>query len=165
MSKTVKLISHRGNINGSDSLNENAPLYIDAAISAKFDVEVDFWKIDHRFYLGHDHPQYEVNYRWFKDREHKLWIHCKNQAALEMCQNAAWKHFWHETDQYTLVSNGVVWAYPTSAIVNDSIIAVPESFHGKQGTYHLLAHSGILGICSDYVGYYKSIGKADFTVI
>ena len=35
------LISHRGNINGRSFKDENQPTYIDTAISAGYDVEID----------------------------------------------------------------------------------------------------------------------------
>ena len=40
------LISHRGNIDGRIPEKENHPNYIDAAIKAGYDVEVDLWEID-----------------------------------------------------------------------------------------------------------------------
>ena len=37
----MKLIAHRGNINGSEPDNENSPEYIDKCIELGFDVEID----------------------------------------------------------------------------------------------------------------------------
>jgi hypothetical protein len=39
----MKIISHRGNLNGSSTDIENHPTYIQAAINAGYDVEVDAW--------------------------------------------------------------------------------------------------------------------------
>ena len=50
----MRLISHRGNINGRIRELENLPDYIDAAINLGYDVEVDLWLEGEKFYLGHD---------------------------------------------------------------------------------------------------------------
>jgi hypothetical protein len=52
------LISHRGNLNGKDVDNENNPLYIDRALGKGYDVEVDVWYVNGKWYLGHDEPTY-----------------------------------------------------------------------------------------------------------
>ena len=39
----MKLIAHRGNIDGAKPLDENNPEYIDTAISKGYDVEVDVY--------------------------------------------------------------------------------------------------------------------------
>ena len=55
------LISHRGNIDGVNKNFENQPNYIDDAIRAGYDVEVDIWYIDDKLYLGHDTADYQVD--------------------------------------------------------------------------------------------------------
>ena len=107
------LISHRGNTNGKFESYENEPMYIDKAISQGFDVEIDIWLIDGILFLGHDKPQYGINYSWLKERKTKLWVHCKNIAALEMLDEKLEIHyFWHQDDIVTLTSQGTIWAYP-----------------------------------------------------
>ena len=54
------LISHRGNLNGKMPQNENHPDYIDEAIHAGYDVEVDVWMIDNELFLGHDEPNIKL---------------------------------------------------------------------------------------------------------
>jgi hypothetical protein len=72
------LISHRGNIDGKKPHFENSPSYIDEAIELGYDVEVDLWLVNDKFYLGHDEPQYEIDFKWIEDRDDRLWVHCKN---------------------------------------------------------------------------------------
>ena len=43
-------ISHRGNIDGPDTGKENSPDYIIKALSLGFDVEIDVWFKDDKFY-------------------------------------------------------------------------------------------------------------------
>ena len=102
------LIAHRGNINGITEL-ENQPSYIDNAIQEGFDVEVDVWVIDDVLYLGHDKPQYKVEFRWFRDRINKLWVHCKNAEAMLFFNRDGYKfnYFWHEEDMLTLTSKNI----------------------------------------------------------
>ena len=78
----MKLISHRGNIRGKNTERENQPRYIDEAIEAGYEVEIDIWEIDGKLYLGHDSPLYDVDFDWLSEIRKKIWIHCKNHNAL-----------------------------------------------------------------------------------
>ena len=73
-------ISHRGNTNGRVVKEENSPQLIDHALSLGYDVEIDVWCIDDRWYLGHDSPQYEITSDYLKND--KFWCHAKNIEAL-----------------------------------------------------------------------------------
>ena len=50
-------ISHRGNLDGINPELENNPKYISNALEKNFDVEVDAWFVNGKFYLGHDEPK------------------------------------------------------------------------------------------------------------
>jgi hypothetical protein len=76
------LISHRGNIDGKYESQENEPNYIDKAISKGFDVEIDVWYVDGNLLLGHDKPDYFTDFEFIKNRNSKLWIHCKNVESV-----------------------------------------------------------------------------------
>ena len=78
----IILISHRGNTNGKFESYENEPNYIDLALSKGYDVEIDIWYVDGLLYLGHDKPQYGIDFRWIRDRINRLWVHCKNVDAV-----------------------------------------------------------------------------------
>lgn len=145
----MKLISHRGNINGKFESYENEPNYIDKAISEGYDVEVDVWVINQQIYLGHDKPQYGIPFRWFRDRISKLWIHCKNVEAIQLFKSVQYEFnfFWHESDVLTLTSNGYVWVYPGKQPIQNSIAVLPELFNDDV--------SQCIGICSDYIKQYN----------
>lgn len=138
-------ISHRGNLNGP-SPRENHPLYIEEAIYSGFEVEVDIRLVDGQLWLGHDDPQYLTSKTFLDRYKDKLWIHCKNLAALEYFVNLKqdYKYFWHEEDSYTLTSNNLIWTYPENPITDKSILVLrereplPDSFIA-------------FGVCSDYV--------------
>ena len=77
----MKLIAHRGNINGPDPENENSPKYIESAIQQGYDVEIDL-RVGIGLQLGHDKSQYFIDSSWLNTFKDNLWIHCKDFAAL-----------------------------------------------------------------------------------
>jgi hypothetical protein len=142
------LISHRGNTNGKFESYENEPAYIDKAISEGFDVEVDIWVLAGILFLGHDRPQYGIDYNWLQERKNKLWIHCKNIEALQFCDDRLDLHyFWHENDTVTLTSQSTIWAYPGKQPIKNSIAVMPELYGDNI--------IECLGICSDFIKKYK----------
>jgi hypothetical protein len=141
------LISHRGNLTGRIPNNENHPNYIDEAINAGFDVEVDMWWIDGRVYLGHDNPQYEVDNEWLVDRADKLWVHCKNVELLNWIRSTILHWFWHENDTMVLTSKNYIWVHSGKQPIVGSIAVMPE--------IHNDAISKCIGVCSDYINNYK----------
>lgn len=144
------LISHRGNINGRKTEEENNPEYIQNAISLGYDVEIDIWLVNNKLYLGHDEPQYEISWEyWLKYRVHKLWVHCKNvEAVVWFSENTDdVNYFWHENDALTLTSLGYMWVYPGRQPVKNSIAVMPE--------IHNDDISMCRGICSDFIQNYK----------
>ena len=136
----MKIISHRGNLNGSSTDLENHPTYIQAAIGAGYEVEVDVWYIDTKFVLGHDNPQYEVDKKWLK--ELPLWCHAKNESALCEMLKEHIHCFWHENDRFTLTSKGVPWCFPNNYQKN----GITVSLGIKENNF---SHN-ILGVCTDY---------------
>ena len=143
------LISHRGNINGKFESYENEPNYIDKAILEGYDVEIDVWCKDDILWLGHDKPDYGIDFRWFRDRISKLWIHCKNKEAFSYCLKNKLHCFWHNVDDYTMTNWGYVWAYPGKEPVNQlTVLVMPENIWPTKKTISLNA----FGACSDWVG-------------
>ena len=143
----MKLIAHRGNINGKIESLENNPNYIDSAISDGYDVEIDVWLIDGNLFLGHDNPQYEVDDRWLEERINNLWVHCKNIDLLNWVRSTSLHYFWHESDTITLTSKNYIWAYPGKQPIKGSIAVLPE----RDNDNVLLCK----GICSDYIKRYE----------
>jgi hypothetical protein len=145
-------ISHRGNIDGKKPHLENHPDYIDKAIALGYDVEVDLWEIDGELFLGHDEPQYPIDFDWLEERSSVLWIHCKNVDALLCCvddeySDAMLNYFWHEEDTLTLTSFNWIWAYPGKQPIKNSIAVMPERTNDDVSQCN--------GICSDVIKKYK----------
>lgn len=135
------IISHRGNLNGPTPELENNPDHITQVLK-KYHVEVDVWKINDWVYLGHDEPQYVIYDEFFKHK--RLWCHAKNIEAFEYLIKKKTKCFYHNTDDYTLTSNGYVWTFPGKPVIKRSII-VDKSKDWKKKNYECY------GVCVDYV--------------
>tara|TARA_B110000483_G_C18127425_1_gene516219 strand:- start:300 stop:731 length:432 start_codon:yes stop_codon:yes gene_type:complete len=139
-------ISHRGNLEGKQENNENNPDYIMQAIKQGFDVETDVWFDKTNFYLGHDEPTYKINSDFLLNKN--LWCHAKNFDALDELSKINAHYFWHQEDDYTLTSKGIVWVYPGKLLSKNSICVMPEL-----SNYQSLE---CLGICSDLIKNYKN---------
>ena len=142
----MKIISHRGNLTGSISDQENHPSYIQIAIDSGYEVEVDVWFVDEQFYLGHDKPQHFIDDSWLKDRSSLLWCHAKNQEALEQLWGmnlllGTINYFWHENDRMTLTSHGIPWLFPG----NYSELGVTVHLDKPDSFFHKM-----FGVCTDY---------------
>jgi len=137
----MRIISHRGNLHGPNTELENSPNYILAAEAAGYDVEVDVWLINGKWFLGHDDPVYLVDDRFLLGTG--IWCHAKNVEALEQLREIGAHVFWHQNDSYTITSLGIIWAYPGFPTTGVSVI------HGKD-----VEITTQWGICTDYAGDY-----------
>lgn len=104
-----KIISHRGNLTGRNPARENSPLFIMEALDMGFDVEIDFWVVDGKCWLGHDEPQHLVEIDFLIERKQKLWVHAKNIEAVSFLRYEDLNWFWHENDKLVLTSKGYPW--------------------------------------------------------
>lgn len=139
----MKLIAHRGLINGPDKKLENNPKHIEYALALGYDVEVDVNFLPRLgFMLGHDKPLYQVTYEWLS--QPGLWLHAKDAESLRRLTNL--NVFWHQDDDYTITSKGYVWTVKGETS-DKTVICMPE------WTYELdsLKHFDCYGVCSDYV--------------
>jgi hypothetical protein len=153
----MMLISHRGNINGRNIDRENTVSYIQEALSEGYHVEVDIWLVGKKWYLGHDAPMVQVNEEFLLERNQtpSLWLHCKNIEALS---RLTWyrdykgfpNFFTHDTDPYTITSNGFIWVYPGKPLCERSICVLPE-----RASYSTEELTVCCGICSDFIIRYK----------
>lgn len=158
------LIAHRGNTHGSKPERENDPKYVMDAIADGYDVEIDLWVLDRDhplpprspgLYLGHDEPTYKIDPNFLTLEG--LWIHCKNREAFEYMVNKyppekqlkGPNFFWHQSDDFTITSNGYIWPF-TDKVILASILNQPTR---PINTYP----GGYAGICSDNVSYYKGL--------
>lgn len=149
----MKLISHRGNINGIVHKMENYPAFIDTALNAGYDVEIDLWLVGKQFYLGHDEPNHKISIDFLEERVNKLWIHCKNLDVLYnlSLERFGFNYFWHQHDEHSLTSHGIIWNYISSELTDRSICVLPELNQYKGDI------KKCYGICSDFIENYKVV--------
>jgi hypothetical protein len=148
----MKIISHRGNLDGPNPFRENSIDYIEEAISEGFDVEIDLRVEDDGIYLGHDNPQYFITMCWLQKYKDVLWIHCKNREALEKLSTSVieFNYFWHESDTYTITSKGIGWTLVGEIPYSNSVIVMPEITDSCE---EYIKKS--FGICTDTPIFYK----------
>lgn len=151
MNSDIKLISHRGNLHGPNPTRENSPSYIDEAIAAGFDVEIDLWATDKGdFLLGHDAGMYHIDFQWLAERGSNLWIHCKNFKALYFLRHTEFNFFFHSEDDFTLTSKCNIWAHPrVSAQEIKGTVYVNQGWRDDTFLKNMIAGKP-LGICTDY---------------
>lgn len=145
-------IAHRGNLDGPSEL-ENSPSQIEQALKSGFDVEIDVWYFESEqdiagsigYFLGHDCPEYKIDESFLK--QEGLWCHAKNISALEKMLSSGIHCFWHQEDDYTITSQGHIWAYPGVELKKKCIAVMPETKKFK----NIFKCSGI---CTDYPDKY-----------
>ena len=92
--------------------------------------------------MGHDSPEYEVSIEFLKQTN--LWCHAKNLKALERLLLNNIRCFWHQTDDYTLTSDGYIWTYPHKIVsTNNIIVDLSKDWLSK--------NYNCFGVCVDYV--------------
>lgn len=146
----MKIISHRGNLDGRIPKMENNPSYIKAAIEDGYDVEIDVWYVDGEFYLGHDIPQHVVVRSWLEQFGDVLWCHAKNSDGFTELLKYNINCFWHENDRFTLTSKRIPWCFPGNYQQNGITV-----IHGTPEETILPCE--IYGICTDHPIKWKNI--------
>ena len=145
----MRIISHRGCLNGPDPLIENKPNQIDLAIQHSLDVEIDLWMLDENLLLGHDAPQYPISIGWLYKRSNNLWVHCKNIEALDYLssQQSNLNYFFHQTDHVTLTSKNFMWVYPNMDFTENSVVVAMD-----QGDLKKIKDSKLqpMAVCTDF---------------
>ena len=156
----MKLISHRGNINGSQPNKENSPDYIDEAIESGYNVEIDMWLQNDNLFLGHDAPEWQIDPQFLKSNYAQLWIHCKNDAAFFYLRRFEILNiFYHAKEDFATTSKNIIMVSPyTTTNYRRGILMMPEL--SQYTVDEILQFDGII---SDNIKYYEncfnSIGK------
>lgn len=151
----MRVISHRGNLNGREKSKENIFSRIKLVNQLGIDVEIDVTYKDGKLYLGHDYAQEEFAnlHKLSSNESASIYIHVKDIRAYETVLKYTRIYdnvhtFLHQNDPSVLVSNGCLWTYPDKPVVASSILVLDET-NGPD----LIVHNknyGIYGICTDY---------------
>jgi hypothetical protein len=122
MKNKSKFICHRANLWGPDKNRENKTNAILDCIKLGYDVEIDILFHRNKIYLGHDKKEEIIDINFLLQNRNKLWIHCKDLKTLDILQDTDLNYFWHQTDDYTLTSKKIIWAYPNKKITENCVI-------------------------------------------
>lgn len=142
----LKIISHRGNLQGPKTCDENSLDAIHYAIEKGFEVEIDIRYLNGAFFLGHDDASYKISIDQLTPIKDRLWVHCKNFAALDELYGSDFNYFFHHGDDHTLTSKGYIWTFPGKDLGKNNILVMPEYAMSLDDIFKLNAW----GICSDY---------------
>lgn len=147
-----RIISHRGNIEGPDHLNENTIAQIEKCIRLGLDVEIDLRMKNGEPHLGHDFAQHKVTKEWLSENLSYLWIHVKEYEALvwlnEHLPHAV--YFCHESDKFTLISNGFIWSHDLKNKVTGKCV-IPLLSLKDINDFEFENQQDLYAICTDYV--------------
>lgn len=148
----MRIIAHRGLLHGPDDKLENKPETIERALKDEaYDVEVDVWYKNNKWYLGHDEPKHRIPFKFIE--QSRLWIHAKNIEAMEMlCYHKWLNYFWHQNDDVTLTSSGYLWTYPGKLLTKRSVCVMPEKiFNFNENEWKTkLFQTKCYAICTNY---------------
>jgi hypothetical protein len=152
----LRIISHRGNLNGPGQ-RENHPAQIDTCLESGFESEVDLWVRNGRLFLGHDFGIYKIDFEWLRERQNLLWVHCKNIESLlylTEIEDPKLNYFWHQNDNYTLTSTKKIWVFPGQALSPGCIAVLPEIWLKEEWSSEL---SNCFAICTDFPEKFKKV--------
>ena len=147
----MKIIAHRGNINGPAPREENTLTQITKCLDLGLDVEIDIRVKNNTAWLGHDNYKEKISEDFLQKFRGSLWIHCKNVEALNFfkTKNLSYNYFWHDKDSYTLTSKLFIWSYPGNKLLSNCISVMPE-WNMQISLIKNLMSQDIAGICTDY---------------
>jgi len=118
---------------------ENNPEQIVKVIDLGLEVEIDLRIKDNQLFLGHDYPQYEINYEWLEKNNKSLWIHAKDYESVDFLKTTDFNWFWHDKDEMTLTSQGFIWSNIGKYFNNGITVCLD---------YQVLPDC-LLGVCTD----------------
>jgi len=139
-------IAHRGNFEGGNTPTENTIAQIDLAIAEGYDVKIDVWLLNDKWYLGYNLPQEEIDLA-FMERP-TIWTHCRDlKGYVSLYHNPKVNALWHSSDDFTFTSKGIKWA-ASGIRTTDGIMTFPHYEADLEDEINF----GIiqpLGVCSD----------------
>lgn len=150
----MKLIAHRGNINGKNPERENTESYIVNAINASYYVEIDLWVVNNNLYLGHDDPVNKISMDFLREHASHLFIHCRDLKTLEFLSNhedaSKFRYFYHTVEPAVMTNHGeIIMHSHANMCIKNSIYMLPEIL-GIEDVYL----KNCSGICSDVISNY-----------
>lgn len=149
------IIAHRGLLDGPDTVLQNRPDQVMKAFGFGFQVEIDVWYIDGKWFLGHDGPEHSVDWSFMYDNSNQLWIHCKNLDAffkLKSDITHQLNYFFHDSDAVVFTSKHHVWTYfgKRETMHKSSVCVMPEVNYQWDEIVQMARLDQWAAICTDY---------------
>tara|TARA_R110000772_G_scaffold249530_1_gene363778 strand:- start:18401 stop:18871 length:471 start_codon:yes stop_codon:yes gene_type:complete len=149
LSKEVKLISNKGNTEGSYADKENTPDYVLDALKKGYNVKIDIWLDDGQLRLYTNKPDAKISEMFLCNQYMFLWIQCKNIESFQylMMYKSFLNFFYNEIDNFSLTSQRYIW---TKAQGSDKlgVRSVIECNSAKEYAKEIKDQS-IYGVCSN----------------
>ena len=141
------IISHRGKLNGSSFSKENTINTIDYTLSKGIHVEVDVWgDNNNQLAIGHDNPDEYTSIDYLSNS--RIWVHAKNNYALEILYKTDVNYFYHQDDAFTVTSKGYNWAHiDTTPLISNTVYC---AFSLNQLEKLKSKGSQPIGVCTDF---------------
>jgi len=153
----MKIISHRGNLEGAEPLVENSPAQIEKVIAQGYDVEIDVWfdRGNNSWWLGHDYPKYSIDFEFLDKHRDSLWCHCKDVVTFrKLIFQSGNNAFMHDKDLVARTERGYLWTYNNGELVEISIAVMPEH---ACNNWSIDAIRNSAGVCTDYPVHYSEL--------
>lgn len=157
----MKLISHRGNLNGVNPILENEPTQIETCIKIGYGVEIDLRIKNGVPHLGHDYAQYPISKEWISSKKENLWIHVKEYDALTWLLNSVpdSTYFCHQSDEFTVVNNGYVWLHNLKNMTHEKCVIPLLGIEDIQ-KFDFSLNPQLGFVCTDFVLTLENLIKA-----
>jgi len=131
---------------GQRNPKENTVQAVEEAISLGYEVEIDVWKTNDGWFLGHDCPENKVSLFFLIINCRKLWFHCKNGAAFNILK---WLGgFMHDSEPQVeahTVFNKFSWNHSSNHYYDSKTVCVMPELHSLEPQDYSAAY----GVCSD----------------
>lgn len=169
----MKLISHRGNLNGIEPDKENTLEAIDKCLSFGFDVMVDVWYDNSNWFLGTLGPSIPVSWTMLNSLKNNLWMNARTvETFLLLKEKLNFKTFFNANGTFgALTSDDVFWLSPSkdpgllesslqcNCIFHHRIDDTDDeeiNFRLQIVTNKNFLYSSYYAICSDYPQLFQS---------
>lgn len=159
----IKIIAHRGNLEGPNLFHENDPECL-AEILAKtdFDIEIDvrvgYENTNQYFMLGHDYGQHKIEANELLGRTFcnpRVWMHAKSIETFLVLEPLFGPNvFFHTNEDMVLTTYNHIWLYPGKerhifkSKKDNCVLVLPELTYGTDISKWNV--NDYYAVCTDY---------------
>lgn len=153
-----RVISLRGNVNGSQVSTENNPVVINHLLEQypALEVMVDVWRsAEGTMHLGREKPMYLIEESWLSTHSSRLVLNCKTMHALDFSLRMRY-HCFSGTDKadYVTTSHGYVVRAPLKwlPVTDRTLLLAPEEYFGSSEADYAAAHKVVTSFVAVFLG-------------